>query len=42
MARLMPSMSECRQPYMLSNLDLVTASLTLMAGKSSLPVSCIS
>src|SRR5215469_2636735 len=36
-ARLMPSMSECRQPYLLSNLDLVTESLTLMAGNSSRP-----
>src|SRR5215472_1323451 len=36
-ARLMPSMSECRQPYLLSNLDLVTESLTLMAGNSSVP-----
>ena len=33
----MPSMSECRQPYLLSNFDLVTESLTLMAGKSSEP-----
>ena len=31
-ARLMPSISECRQPYLLSNLLLVTESLTLMAG----------
>ena len=36
-ARLMPSISEWRQPYLLSNLDLVTESLTLMAGKSSEP-----
>jgi hypothetical protein len=36
-ARLMPSMSEWRQPYLLSNFDLVTESLTLMAGKSSVP-----
>ncbi len=36
-ARLMPSMRLCRQPYLLSNLDLVTESLTLMAGKSSEP-----
>src|SRR6266566_4909677 len=35
--RLMPSMSECRQPYLLSNLDLVTESLTLIAGNSSVP-----
>ena len=37
MARLMPSISEWRQPYLLSNFDLVTESLTLMAGKSSEP-----
>src|SRR5438270_535222 len=30
-------MSECRQPYRLSNLLLVTESLTLIAGKSSRP-----
>src|SRR5215471_10095334 len=36
-ARLMPSMSECRQPYLLSNLDLVTESLTLIAGNASVP-----
>ena len=36
-ARLMPSISEWRQPYLLSNLDLVTESLTLMAGRSSVP-----
>ena len=36
-ARLMPSISECRVPYLLSNLLLVTESLTLMAGKSSSP-----
>jgi hypothetical protein len=41
-ARLMPSMSECRQPYLLSNFDLVTESLTLMAGNSSVPLWCIS
>src|ERR1700760_3493912 len=34
-ARLMPSTSEWRQPYLLSNLDLVTESLTLIAGNSS-------
>src|SRR5690625_1524256 len=34
-ARLMPSASEWRQPYLLSNLDLVTESLTLIAGNSS-------
>ena len=33
----MPSISEWRQPYLLSNLDLVTESLTLIAGNSSLP-----
>src|SRR6478735_6018886 len=31
----MPSISECRVPYLLSNLLLVTESLTLMAGKAS-------
>jgi hypothetical protein len=36
-ARLMPSTSEWRHPYLLSNLLLVTESLTLMAGKSSEP-----
>src|SRR6478752_4245986 len=36
-ARLMPSGREWRMPYLLSNLLLVTESLTLMAGKSSLP-----
>src|SRR6202040_1104891 len=36
-ARLMPSIRECRQPYLLSNLDLVTESLTLMAGNSGAP-----
>src|SRR3954447_3589807 len=41
-ARLMPSMSECRQPYLLSNLLLVTESLTLIAGNSSVPACCIS
>src|SRR3546814_5886383 len=34
-ARLMPSTSDSRQPYRLSNLDLVTESLTLMAGTAS-------
>ena len=42
MPRLMPSMSECRQPYLLSNLDLVTESLTLIAGNSSVPARAIS
>src|ERR1019366_8751319 len=41
-ARLIPSISEWRQPYLLSNLDLVTASFTLMAGKSSSPLCSIS
>src|SRR6185312_3453386 len=41
-ARLMPSISECRQPYLLSNFDLVTESLTLIAGNSSEPALCIS
>ena len=38
----MPSMREWRQPYLLSNLDLVTESLTLMAGNSSVPPRAIS
>ncbi len=29
----MPSIREWRQPYLLSNFDLVTASFTLIAGK---------
>src|SRR5579864_3942812 len=40
--RLMPSISECRHPYLLSNLDLVTESFTLMAGNSSVPARAIS
>merc|ERR1719424_636655 len=40
-ARMMPSGSEWRQPYTLSNLDLVTQSLTLMAGKRSSPLSAM-
>src|SRR6266568_4249941 len=36
-ARLMPSTSDSRQPYKLSNLDLVTESLTLIAGTLSVP-----
>ena len=36
-ARLSPSITEWRVPYLLSNLDLVTESLTLIAGKSSSP-----
>ena len=39
-ARMMPSGSEWRQPYTLSNLDLVTESLTLMAGNSSALLAC--
>src|SRR6202035_5692680 len=35
--RLMPSISECRVPYLLSNLLLVTESLTLIAGNASSP-----
>merc|ERR1712226_731610 len=41
-ARMMPSGSEWRQPYTLSNLDFVTQSLTLMAGKSNSPLAAIS
>ncbi len=41
-ARLMPSTSECRQPYLLSNFDLVTESLTLIAGNLSVPAVAIS
>mmetsp|Transcript_940 Transcript_940/g.2054 ORF Transcript_940/g.2054 Transcript_940/m.2054 type:complete len:204 (-) Transcript_940:692-1303(-) len=41
-ARMMPSGSEWRQPYTLSNFDFVTESLTLMAGKRRMPSSCIS
>src|SRR5690242_10405679 len=41
-ARLMPSTSECRQPYLLSNFDLVTESLTLIAGNRSVPAVAIS
>src|SRR5487761_1819976 len=41
-ARLMPSISECRQPYLLSNFDLVTESFTLIAGNSSVPACAIS
>ena len=33
----MPSIRLCRVPYLLSNLDLVTESLTLIAGNSSCP-----
>ena len=38
-ARITASTRLWRQPYTLSNLDLVTLSLTLMAGKRSLPSS---
>merc|ERR1719399_1975058 len=41
-ARMMESGRECRQPYTLSNLDLVTQSLTLMAGNKSSPLEAIS
>ena len=36
-ARLIASTSDSRQPYRLSNFDLVTESLTLMAGNGSAP-----
>src|SRR4051794_41957165 len=36
-ARLRPSMREWRQPYLLSNFDLVTEALTLMAGEGGGP-----
>src|ERR1019366_7638012 len=39
--RLMPSTSDSRQPYRLSNFDFVTESFTLIAGTSSLPCSNI-
>merc|ERR1719390_211431 len=39
---MMPSGSECRQPYTLSNLDFVTQSFTLIAGKSNSPLAAIS
>merc|ERR1719316_1099213 len=41
-ARMMPSVREWRQPYTLSNLDFVTQSFTLIAGKSSSPFPAIS
>ena len=41
-ARLMPSTSECRQPYLLSNFDLVTESFTLIAGNFRVPALAIS
>src|SRR5580693_3157020 len=40
--RLMPSTREWRQPYLLSNFDLVTESLTLIAGNLSSPALAIS
>src|SRR5579875_3130541 len=40
--RLIPSISECLHPYLLSNLLLVTESLTLIAGNSSVPALAIS
>src|SRR5487761_2652145 len=40
-ARLIASTSDSRQPYRLSNLDLVTESFTLIAGNFSSPRSCI-
>mmetsp|Transcript_25118 Transcript_25118/g.28621 ORF Transcript_25118/g.28621 Transcript_25118/m.28621 type:complete len:204 (-) Transcript_25118:518-1129(-) len=36
-ARIKPSGNECLHPYKLSNLDLVTESFTLIAGKRSFP-----
>src|ERR1039458_4330986 len=36
-ARLIPSASDSRQPYRLSNFDFVTESFTLIAGTSNLP-----
>src|SRR5665213_376087 len=41
-ARLIPSISEWRQPYLLSNLDFVTASFTLIAGNNNVPSRSIS
>merc|ERR1719277_405675 len=41
-ARMMPSGRECRHPYTLSNLDFVTQSFTLIAGKRSSPLAAIS
>ena len=37
-ARRIPSTRDSLQPYLLSNLDLVTESLTLIAGKGSRPL----
>merc|ERR1719390_346490 len=39
---MMPSGSECRQPYTFSNFDFVTQSFTLIAGKSNSPLAAIS
>merc|ERR1719382_2392431 len=39
---MMPSGSECLQPYTLSDFDFVTQSFTLMAGKSNSPLAAIS
>merc|ERR1719337_813691 len=39
---MMESGSECRQPYTLSNFDLVTQSFTLIAGNKSSPFAAIS
>merc|ERR1719401_725770 len=39
---MIPSGKECLQPYTLSNLDFVTQSFTLMAGKRSSPFAAIS
>src|SRR5262249_30737338 len=41
-ARLMPSNSDSRQPYLLSNFDFVTESLTLMHGNNNDPAFCMS
>mmetsp|Transcript_12247 Transcript_12247/g.34072 ORF Transcript_12247/g.34072 Transcript_12247/m.34072 type:complete len:255 (-) Transcript_12247:71-835(-) len=41
-ARMIPSGQECLHPYKLSNLHLVTESLTLMAGNRRDPSACIS
>merc|ERR1719261_2003891 len=41
-ALMIPSGKECLQPYKLSNLHLVTESLTLIAGNNNSPCFCIS
>jgi hypothetical protein len=41
-ARLIPSTSDSRQPYRLSNFDFVTESLTLIARNSKVPFALIS